>query len=141
MNNLIKKDNDLSIFDDFFDDFFVPRPMRQMSQCMKTDIKEVENGYELVVDVPGFDKNDIKISLDKGYLTIEAKAEEEKDDKDKKGHFIRRERFLGSAARSFYVGDDIAEKDIKASYDKGILTLTIPKEGTLVKEKKYIAIE
>ena len=106
---------------------------------MKTDIKEVEHGYELDIDVPGYAKEDIKISLEKGYLTIEAKHEEDKE--EKKGHFIRRERFLGSSARSFYVGEEIAEKDIKAEYDKGILKLFIPKEGTNVKEKQYIAIE
>jgi len=142
MNSIIKKDNNVSILDDFFDDFFTVRPpMRQAAQCMRTDIKEVENGYELVIDVPGFGKDDIKISLEKGYLNIEAKIEEDKENKDAKGHFIRRERFLGSSARSFYVGDDIAEKDIRASYDKGILTVFIPKEGTNVKEKKYISIE
>ena len=106
---------------------------------MRTDIKEVEHGYELDIDVPGYGKEDIKISLDKGYLTVEAKHEEDKE--EKQGHFIRRERFLGSSARSFYVGDEIAEKDIKAEYDKGILKLFIPKEGTNVKEKKYINIE
>jgi len=139
MNSLIKRNGNLSIFDDFFDDFFV-RPLQRNSQnCMRTDIKEVDEGYELDIDVPGYGKEDIKISLEKGYLTVEAKREAENEEKN--GHFIRRERFLGSAARSFYVGEDIAEKDIKANYDKGIVTLFIPKQGTNVKEKKYIEIE
>jgi len=139
MNSLIKRNGNLSIFDDFFDDFFA-RPLQRNSQnCMRTDIKEVDEGYELDIDVPGYGKEDIKISLEKGYLTVEAKREAENEEKN--GHFIRRERFLGSAARSFYVGEDIAEKDIKANYDKGIVTLFIPKQGTNVKEKKYIEIE
>ncbi|MBN2503909.1 MAG: Hsp20 family protein [Bacilli bacterium] len=139
MNSLIKRNDGLSILDDFFDDFFTRPGFRQQGQCMRTDIKEVQDGYELDIDVPGYGKEDIKISLDKGYLTVEAKQEEEKEEKE--SHFIRRERFLGSAARSFYVGDDIAEKDIKANYDKGILKLFIPKKGTNVKQKKYIEIE
>lgn len=138
MNSLIKRNGNLSILDDFFDDFFARPAVRQNQSCMRTDIKEVEKGYELDIDVPGYGKEDIKISLEKGYLTVEAKKEAENEEKN--GHFIRRERFLGSAARSFYVGEDIAEKDIKANYDKGILTLFIPKEGTNVKEKKYIEI-
>jgi HSP20 family molecular chaperone IbpA len=139
MNSLIKRRNDLSIFDDLFDGFFNRNGMPTSQGCMRTDIKEVEKGYELDIDVPGYGKDDIKISLDKGYLTVEAKIEEA--DETQNGHFIRRERFLGSAARSFYVGDDIAEKDIKAAYDKGILKLFVPKEGTNVKAKKYISIE
>ena len=106
---------------------------------MRTDIKEIDDGYELHIDVPGFAKEDIKISLEKGYLTVEAKHEEK--DEEKNGHYVRRERFLGSTARSFFVGEEIAEKDIKAEYDKGILKLFVPKEGTNIKEKKYISIE
>lgn len=139
MNSIIKRNNDLSILDDLFDDFFTRPIQRNGANCMRTDIKEVEDGYQLDIDVPGYGKEDIKISLEKGYLTVEAKHDDEKEEKN--GHFIRRERFLGSAARSFYVGDDIAEKDIKAGYDKGILTLSIPKQGTNVKAKKYIEIE
>ncbi len=139
MNNITKRSTGLTILDDLFDDFFSRPAFREGTQCMRTDIKEVEHGYELDIDVPGYGKEDIKISLDKGYLTVEAKHEEDKE--EKQGHFIRRERFLGSSARSFYVGDEIAEKDIKAEYDKGILKLFIPKEGTNVKEKKYINIE
>lgn len=143
MNGLMKRNRtgNLSIFDDFFDDFFAHPLSRHSQNCMRTDIKEVENGYELDIDVPGYGKEDIKISLENGYLTVEATKEKETKTEEKQGHFIRRERFLGSAARSFYVGDDIAEKDIKANYDKGILMLFIPKQGTNVKEKKYIEIK
>ncbi|MBU1145765.1 MAG: Hsp20/alpha crystallin family protein [Firmicutes bacterium] len=140
MNNIIRRrNNDLSVFDDLFGDFFTRPIFKENVSCMKTDIVEVDTGYELDVDVPGFGKEDIKISLDNGYLTVEAKREENKEEKD--NHYIRRERFLGSSARTFYVGEDIAEKDIKAEYDKGILKLFVPKQGTNVKEKKYISIE
>jgi HSP20 family molecular chaperone IbpA len=138
MANLIKRNNSLSFFDDFFDDFFQPTS-RSMNASMKTDIIELEKGYELQIDVPGFDKEDVKITLEKGYLTIEAKKEKEEETKDV--HYLKRERFLGSCARSFYVGDEIAEKDIKAEYDKGTLKVFVPKEGTNVKEKKYIEIK
>ncbi len=139
MNNLVKRNGNFSIFDDIFDDFFTRPLARQTQGCMRTDIKEVEAGYELDIDVPGYGKDDIKISLEKGYLTVEAKKEAENEEQN--GHYIRRERFLGSAARSFYVGEDIAEKDIKANYDKGILKLFVPKQGTNVKAKKFIEIE
>ena len=142
MNFVVKRNNqnNLSFIDEFFDDFF-PRGGFQgrASSCMKTDIREVEKGYELDIDVPGFAKEDIVISLDKGYLTIEAKKESSKEETNK--HYLRRERVVGNAARSFYVGDYIQETDIKASYNNGILTVSIPKEGTNQKEKKLIAIE
>jgi HSP20 family molecular chaperone IbpA len=138
MTKLVKRNNSLSFFDDFFDDFFQPAT-RNVSASMKTDILELEKGYELQIDVPGFDKEDIRISLEKGYLTIEAKKEKEEEKKDL--HYLKRERFLGTCARSFYVGEEIAEEDIKAEYDKGTLKVFVPKEGTNVKTKKYIAIE
>jgi HSP20 family protein len=137
MNSIVKSNT--SLLDDFFDDFFGRPIQRNSTSCMRTDIKEIDNGYELIIDVPGFSKEEIKISLDKGYLTVEAEHQEESE--DKKGRFVRRERFLGSAARTYYVGEDIAQKDIKAAYEKGTLTLEIPKQGTNVKEKQYIAIE
>ncbi len=138
MTKLIKRNNGLTFFDDFFDDFFQPTT-RTVNTSMKTDIIELENGYELQVDVPGFNKEDIKISLDNGYLTVEAKKE--KEETKKEVHYVKRERFLGTCARSFYVGEEIAKEDIKANYEKGTLTLFVPKEGTNVKEKKYIEIE
>lgn len=139
MNNLVKRTHTFPIFDDFFDDFFQKPLQRTGSNCMRTDIQEADNGFTLEIDVPGFGKEDIKISLDNGYLTVEAAKEEKKDESE--GHYLRRERFLGTAARSFYVGEDIAQSDIKASYDKGILSLFIPKQGTNVKAKQYIDIK
>ncbi|MFW5793957.1 MAG: Hsp20/alpha crystallin family protein [Bacillota bacterium] len=137
MANIIRKNNPLSFFDDFFDDFLTPA--RRSTSCMKTDIIEKDEGYELHVDVPGFDKEDVKISLDNGYLTIEAKIEE--SDEDKENHYLKRERYVGASARSFYVGEDISEEDIKANYEKGMVKLFVPKQGTNVKEKKYIEIK
>lgn len=139
MTNLIKRNNDLTFFDDFFDGFFSKPLVSGTTPLMRTDIKEIETGYELELDVPGFGKDDIKISLEKGYLTVEAHKEENKENKNVR--YLRQERVYSSCARSFFVGDDIAEADIKAGYDKGILTLFVPKQGTNIKEKQYISIE
>ncbi|XMB72337.1 Hsp20/alpha crystallin family protein [Mycoplasmatota bacterium WC30] len=139
MTKLVRRTDTFPFFNDIFDDFFTTNNTRRTASSMKTDILEADNGYELHIDVPGFGKEDIKITLDKGYLTIEAKKEAIKEQEEK--HFIRRERFTGVCARSFYVGEDITEEDIKAKYEKGILNLFIPKEGTNVKETKYIDID
>ena len=142
MNAIIRRTNpntDLDVFNDFFDGFFPGRLTREANHCMRTDIKETEEGYTLEIDVPGFGKEDIKISLENGYLTVEAKKEESKE--EKANHYLRRERTVGSAARSFFVGEDVAEQDVKAAYDKGVLALFIPKQGTNVKVKKFISIE
>ena len=142
MNAIIRRtnpNNDLDFFNDFFDGFFSGTPARALGQAMKTDIRENEHDYILDIDVPGFGKEDIKISLENGYLTVEAKKEESKE--EKANHYLRRERTVGSAARSFFVGEDVAEHDVKASFDKGVLSLSIPKQGTNVKAKKFIAIE
>ncbi len=109
---------------------------------MKTDIKDVENGYELAIDLPGFKKEDIKVSLDKGYLTVSAENTVNNDEKDENGRYIRRERYMGSCSRSFYVGRDYTVADVKAKYEDGILKLDIPKRDKAVEEKeKYVAIE
>jgi len=140
MNKLVKTNSMFPLINDIFDDFFTTNSTRRSPYSnMKTDILEVDNGYELHVDVPGFGKDDIKISLDKGYLTIEAMREESKEEDNK--HYVKRERYTGTCARSFYVGEDIREEDIKAKYEKGILNLFIPKEGTNKKETKYIVID
>ncbi len=114
---------------------------------MNTDIKEHDDGYELTIDLPGFTKDEVSVGLDNGYLTISAakgldedKADSEKE--AKKGKYIRRERYAGSCSRSFYVGDDIENADVKAKFEHGILTLEIPKKDKKVLEqKKYIPIE
>lgn len=114
---------------------------------MNTDIKEHDDGYELTIDLPGFTKDEVSVGLDNGYLTISAakgldedKADSEKE--AKKGKYIRRERYAGSCSRSFYVGDDIENGDVKAKFEHGILTLEIPKkDGKVLEQKKYIPIE
>ena len=111
---------------------------------MKTDIKETDDGYELVIDLPGFKKEEVKASLENGYLTISAEKALDEDEKEKKsGRYIRRERYEGSCSRSFYVGEDVTEEDIKANFQHGILTLFVPKKEAkpAVEEKKTISIE
>ena len=109
---------------------------------MKTDVHENDNGYELDIDLPGFKKDDIKISLDNGYLLVNASKSHENDEKDDKGKVIRQERYSGSMQRNFYVGDAIEEDDIKAKFEDGVLKLSVPKKDTTkVPEKKFISIE
>ena len=119
---------------------------QRAQNVMSTDIKKTENGYEMKIDLPGFTKDEISVELNEGYLTISAakgfdknKAESEEA---KKGNYIRRERYSGACQRSFYVGEELTQEDIKASFSQGILTLTIPKkEAKQVEKKKYIEIE
>ena len=141
------------MFGDFFTDpWFDDKEFKDMQKklyghraknVMSTDVKEVENGYELEMDLPGFKKDEIKASVENGYLTISAARGLDEDEKDKKsGKYIRRERYAGACERSFYVGEGISQDDIKASFQHGILKLFIPKEPEKsVEEKKYVAIE
>ncbi len=132
-----RRDYDL-FGDDFFgDDFFKP----EKSNLMKTDIKETEDSYILDIDLPGYKKEDIQVELNDGYLSIHAHTSNEVKD-EKKGKFVRRERFMGECSRSFYVGDDIKEDEIKASFKNGILNLEVPKVNPEERnpEKKYIEI-
>ena len=109
---------------------------------MKTDVKETDACYEVVIDLPGFKKDEISAKLDDGYLTISASKGLDKDEKNKEGKYIRKERYAGAMSRSFYVGGAVTEEDIKAKYEDGILRLSIPKKETkAVENKKYIAIE
>ena len=132
--------NSNNLFDYLFSDsiFNVNVPNR-----MSTDIKEKENGYELSMEVPGFDKEDLKLELEKGYLTVTAEHKNSNEKKDDEGHIIRQERYYGSAKRSFYVGDQITTEDIKASFKNGTLNLEIPKkeEKKELPNKKYVEIE
>ena len=129
----------------FEDDFFGKRnPLygKKAKNMMKTDVKEHETGYEVDIDLPGFKKDELNLDLTDGYLTISASKGLDKDEEDKKGKYIRKERYAGSMSRSFYVGDGITEDDIKAKYENGILKLSIPKkEAKVVEQKKHIAIE
>ena len=139
-----------NLFDDFFDDSFgmmnARNPLygKHARNLMKTDIKEMEDGYELEMDLPGFKKEEISISLEDGNLTIQAAKGLDEDEKEKKsGRYIRRERYAGACSRSFYVGEGVTEEDIKAEFKHGILTLVVPKKEAkpAVEQKKYIAIE
>ena len=110
---------------------------------MKTDIKENEDGYEVSIAMPGVKKEDIQAELKEGYLTVTATTKQDKDEKDDKGRYIRRERFYGTAKRSFYVGEDVKQEDIKAKYTDGVLVLDVPKVQPKVEEEeapKYIDI-
>ena len=110
---------------------------------MKTDVKEKDGNYEVAIDLPGFKKDEITAELKDGYLTISAAKGLDKDEKDKEGKYIRRERYAGACQRSYYVGEDITEEDIKAEFKHGILKLFVPKKEVkpAVEEKKYISIE
>ncbi len=116
---------ELSFFDDI-DNFFTPFLEREKTSHIKADIIEKDNNYILEMDVPGYDKKDISIDLDNGYLTVTAKKQENVDEKDKNQNYIKRERKQVACTRSFYVGD-IKEDSIKPSLDNGILKITFPK--------------
>ena len=108
---------------------------------MKTDVRETESGYEVDIDLPGFKKDEINVELNNGYLSISAAKGLDKEEK-KEGKYIRKERYAGSMSRSFYVGKDVTQEDIKAKYENGILRLSVPKkEAKPVETKKTIAIE
>ena len=133
----------LGFFDGWFDDFmpmFSRKEMKEFNSVMKTDIKETENNYVLEVDLPGFDKKDINMELENGYLSISAKREHKVEENDKKDNFIRRERSFGQFSRSFYVGD-IKEEDISAKLENGILTVLLPKEEKEKPKTKRIEIK
>ena len=123
-----------------------PRHMfgKRSANVMKTDVRETKDGYDVFVDLPGFKKDEIKVSLEDGYLTIEAAKGLDEDEQEKKtGKYIRRERYTGSCQRSFYVGDNLTQEDIKGEFKHGILTLNVPKKEAkpAVETNKYIAIE
>ena len=139
-----------NLFDDWMEfpferEFYTrrnPQYTQTANQLMKTDIREKEGSYELDVDLPGFKKEDLKLQLENGYLTISAVRNTKKDEKDEKGKYIRQERYSGAVSRSFYVGESITEEDIHAKFEDGILKLSIPKEDAkAVEAKKYITIE
>ena len=115
---------------------------RHADRLMKTDVHEHDDHYEVDIDLPGFAKDEITIELNDGYLTISAAKGLDKDENDKKGKLIRQERYAGAMQRSFYVGEELTEEDIKASFKHGVLSLNIPKkEAKAVPEKKTIMIE
>ena len=144
-----------SLLDDWFNDDWdreFDRAMNAVSprntfgkrsvNVMKTDVRETADGYQVYVDLPGFKKEDVKLDLKDGYLTISAKRSNAHDDKDKEGRYIRQERYTGSCARSFYVGEEIKPEDVKARFNDGILELDLPKaQAKPLPEKKPSQIE
>ena len=132
-----------NLFDNFMDDMFPAngrKTFKTMPSIMRTDIKETDDQYVLSVELPGFNKEDVKLSLEDGYLNISASTQNEDEEKD--GKFLRRERYTGAMTRSFYVGEDITEEDVKAKFGNGVLTLALPKEAPKkIEEPKYICIE
>lgn len=131
-----------SFFDDAFDDVFSAPFFRGSNEVsMKTDITEKDGNYLLDIELPGCKKEDIKMELDEGYLTISASRNTSNEEKDDKGNIIRQERYSGTYQRSFYVGDEVNETDIKASYDNGELKIIVPKKEAKLPEKRYISIE
>lgn len=138
-----------SLFDDLMDfpfehEFATRRPLygKQLTTVMKTDIKENDATYEMDIELPGYKKEDVTAKLENGYLTITAAKTAKTEEKNDDGVYIRRERFSGQCSRTFYVGEDVKQEDIKAKFEDGILKVSIPKvEPKKVEEKKYIAIE
>ena len=136
---MIPRRHDFDLWDEMFRDPFFTEGE---SKLMKTDIKEKKDKYLIDIDLPGYDKEGIKIEIQDGYLTVHAKVNKEENDEEK-GKFVRKERYEGECSRSFYVGDAVKEEDIKAKFKNGTLTIEVPKkeEHKELEEKKYIPIE
>jgi len=141
-----------NLFDDLMDFHFpsfhefddIDRKLygRHAANVMKTDVHEHDDQYEVDIDLPGFKKDEISLNLQNGYLTVAASKGLDKDEKDKKGKLIRQERYAGAMQRSFFVGENISEEDVKAKFEDGVLKLNIPKkEAAKIPEKKTILIE
>ena len=138
-----------NLFDDFFNDFDEdffgkknPLYGKHARNMMKTDVRETEKTYELDIDLPGFKKDEIQIELKDGYLTVSAEKGLDKDEEGKKGKYIRKERYAGALSRTFYLGEEIREEEIKAKFENGILSVSIPKEEEKkVEGPKHISIE
>ena len=139
------------LFDDMFDDMYGMRPFfgnhnplygKNAKNLMKSDVRETEDAYELDIDLPGFKKDEVSLKLEQGYLTISAAKGLDKDDENKNGRYIRRERYTGACSRSFYVGDQLKPEDIYAKFEDGILKIHLPKAAPqLPAQKGLIAIE
>ena len=142
-------ENLVDVFDDFDRNFFrgfgnIDHTLygKHAQNVMKTDVKETDDGYEVDIDLPGFKKDEIHLELNNGYLTISTEKSLVKDEENKHGKMLRQERYSGMMQRSFYVGEHLTEEDIKASYESGVLHVSIPKkDAPKVPEKKVIRIE
>lgn len=129
-------------FDDVFDNMFNDSFFKGTNNYMRTDVKEIDNNYVLEMELPGFNKDDISVELHEGYLTITGNKSSNVDEKDNNGNIIRQERYSGSCSRSFYVGDEVKQEDIKASYNNGELKISLPKTASKqIENRKYIKID
>lgn len=137
---LVPRRKDFELFDEMFHDPFFSF---HDNKVMKTDIKEHKHSFELLMDLPGFNKEDIKMNIEDGYLIIQAKTNNNNEEKDKQGRFVRKERYYGECQRSFYIGNNVTEADIRASFKNGTLKIEVPKkeEQKKIEEKHYIEIE
>ena len=142
------------VFDDFFDDFMTFPTFRELdnvdrklygknaSHVMKTDVRDHDDHYEIDIDLPGFKKDEITLELQSGYLRVSAAKGLDEDRTDKQGRVIRQERYAGAMQRSYYVGENLTEEDIKAKFEDGVLKLSMPKRtAPKLPEKKTILIE
>ena len=141
-----------NVFDDWFDDFELEKEMRDLnrkiygrraSREMLTDVREHEDHYDLEIDLPGFKKEDLNVELNNGYLTVTANKGHDQEEKNKEGKIIRQERYSGTMSRSFYVGEEITNEEIKAKYEGGVLTVSLPKKDQTkqIENKSQILIE
>ena len=137
---MIPRRNHFDLFDEMFRDPFFEGTE---SKVMKTDIKEKKDKYLIDIDLPGYEKEDIKMEISDGYLTVHASVNKEVDDEKEKGKYVRKERYVGECSRSFYVGENVKEEEIKAKFKNGTLTIEVPKKDDKkeLPEKKYIPIE
>ena len=133
-----KRRNEFDLLGDMFRDPFFSE---DESRIMKIDIKEKKDKYIIDIDLPRYEKENIKIEIEDGYLTVHASANSTNEEKEE-GKFVRKERYIGSCSRSFYVGEDVKQEDIKASFRNGTLKIEIPKkeEKKEIEKKKYIEI-
>ena len=136
-----------NLFNDDWMDFSFPDIDKELygkhaKNLMKTDVKEKDGNYEVAIDLPGFKKDEITAELKDGYLTISAAKGLDKDEKDKEGKYIRRERYAGSTSRSFYVGNGVKNEDVHAKFENGVLRLSVPKKAAEeIEADKYVSIE
>ncbi len=137
---MIPRRNHFDLFDEMFRDPFFEG---SESKVMKTDIKEKKDKYLIDIDLPGYEKENIKMEISDGYLTVHASVNKEVDDEKEKGKYVRKERYVGECSRSFYVGENVKEEEIKAKFKNGTLTIEVPKKDDKkeLPEKKYIPIE
>ena len=137
-----------SLLDDFMSDFAFPYTGKrtygkEAANLMRTDVKDTASAYEIEIELPGVKKENVKAELKNGYLTITASTGSNKEEKQENGTYISRARYAGTCSRSFYVGDEMKQEDIKAKFEDGVLKITVPKkeEKPVVENNSYITIE